>query len=504
MSVAQKKTPSVYITEQNAFPNSVVQVPTGIAAFTGYTGKAMRDGEDLTGIPTRISSFADYVALFGEGPETCFTVADDGEALAVLPDSRFLLHQSIKFFFANGGADCWIVSVGGYKDGDAWKTKSADELIGALEKFETVAEPDILCVPDAVLLPDATEWANVAKAMLNQCGELQSRFAILDVFDGFKSRDHSSDSDVISGTNGFRAHLAGAADLKYGAAYYPWVHTVLLEATDIGLGNCKQPLRDMLAGKIAAEKDAASVSESPAAARNQQIDALAAQVRSADDDAEMAAAHQAAMVLSAGYKQVFNQALALLNLLPPAAGMAGVYALNDASTGVFKAPANMTLASVSRPTVDISSDEQEDLNAPVDGLAINPIRMFTGRGVLVWGTKTLDANSLDWRYINVRRMMTMLEQSIKAALEACVFEPNVSTTWVSVKSMIENFLTDMWKAGALAGSTAADAFDVSVGLGSTMTSDDILAGYMRVTVHLAVVRPAEFIVITFCQQMQTS
>ena len=92
----------------------------------------------------------------------------------------------------------------------------------------------------------------------------------------------------------------------------------------------------------------------------------------------------------------------------------------------------------------------------------------------------------------------------KCAAEAYVFEPNVASTWQTVKVMIENFLTNQWKMGVLAGATPENAFDVQVGLGSTMTGEDILNGYMNITVKVAVTRPAEFIVLTFQQKMQTS
>jgi hypothetical protein len=98
----------------------------------------------------------------------------------------------------------------------------------------------------------------------------------------------------------------------------------------------------------------------------------------------------------------------------------------------------------------------------------------------------------------------MIEQSLKAASEAYVFEPNVVNTWVSIRGMMNNFLKDQWKQGALAGGTPEDAFSVDIGLGVTMTATDILDGIMRITVKLAVTRPAEFIVITFQQQMQKS
>lgn len=100
--------------------------------------------------------------------------------------------------------------------------------------------------------------------------------------------------------------------------------------------------------------------------------------------------------------------------------------------------------------------------------------------------------------------MIMLEQSIKLALRSYVFEPNDANTWVTVRSMITNFLTEKWKQGALAGASPEDAFSVDIGLGTTMTSLDILEGKMLVTIKLAIVRPAEFIVVTFQQQMQKS
>lgn len=176
----------------------------------------------------------------------------------------------------------------------------------------------------------------------------------------------------------------------------------------------------------------------------------------------------------------------------------------DNSIGVFKAPANTGINSVVSPALDMTSADQEDLNVPLDGKAINAIRAFPGRGVLIWGARTLDGNSQDWRYINVRRTIIMLEQSIKFACLAYVFEANVASTWVTVQNMISNFLTNQWKAGALAGAKPEEAFSVDVGLGSTMTADDILNGFMNVTVKVALVRPAEFIVITFQQKMQTS
>lgn len=176
----------------------------------------------------------------------------------------------------------------------------------------------------------------------------------------------------------------------------------------------------------------------------------------------------------------------------------------DGDVGVFQSPANVSMGSVVSPAVNLTSKDQEDLNLPLNGKAINTIRSFPGKGVLVWGARTLDGNSQDWRYISVRRTAIMIEQSLKTASEGYVLEPNEINTWVAIKGMMTNFLKDQWKQGALAGAIPEDAFSVDVGLGSTMTASDILDGRLNITVKLAVTRPAEFIVITFQQQMQKS
>jgi uncharacterized protein len=194
----------------------------------------------------------------------------------------------------------------------------------------------------------------------------------------------------------------------------------------------------------------------------------------------------------------------LLNQLPASSGMAGIYAMVDSSINVAKAPANLSLGSVIRPSVQITNKTQEELNVPLNGKAINAIRTFQGKGVLVWGARTLDGNSQDWRYISVRRTMTFLEQSIKAAAEGYVFEPNSSTTWSTLKATVTNFLLNQWQSGILAGQSPDDAFSVSIGLGTTMTPNDILDGILKLSVKVAISRPAEFIIITFEQQQQKS
>jgi phage tail sheath protein FI len=163
------------------------------------------------------------------------------------------------------------------------------------------------------------------------------------------------------------------------------------------------------------------------------------------------------------------------------------------------------LSSVSNPWVKIDNDQQEDLNVDVNaGKSINAIRAFTGKGTLVWGARTLAGNDNEWKYISVRRFFNMVEKSVKLSTNWAVFESNDATTWIRVKAMIENFLTNLWQAGALAGATPDAAFFVNVGMGSTMSAIDILEGRMNVEIGMAAVRPAEFIILKFSHKLQES
>jgi hypothetical protein len=191
--------------------------------------------------------------------------------------------------------------------------------------------------------------------------------------------------------------------------------------------------------------------------------------------------------------------------LYPSSAMAGVYARVDFERGVWKAPANVSLRLVKEPSVLVTSAQQMDLNVDATtGKSINAIRYFAGKGNIVWGARTLAGNDNEWRYIPVRRLFIFVEESVKKATEFVVFEPNDAKTWLRTKSMIENFLTGLWRDGALAGANPEQAFFVKVGLGETMTALDILEGRMNIEIGLAAVRPAEFIILKFSHKLQQS
>ncbi|WP_316796544.1 phage tail sheath family protein [Pedobacter agri] len=198
--------------------------------------------------------------------------------------------------------------------------------------------------------------------------------------------------------------------------------------------------------------------------------------------------------------QLFNQIKSALNAytvpLYPSGMMAGVMARVDHDRGVWKAPANVNIKTVYKPLMAINDEQHNYLNIdPTGGKSINAIRRFTGRGTLVSGARTLAGNDNEWRYIPIRRLFIVVEESIKKATEFVVFEPNDSNTWVRVKAMCENFLNQLWRQGALAGAKPEHAYFVNVGLGVTMTSIDVLEGRLIIEIGMAATRPAEFIIL---------
>jgi hypothetical protein len=203
------------------------------------------------------------------------------------------------------------------------------------------------------------------------------------------------------------------------------------------------------------------------------------------------------------FRGVHDKTLEYMRTLPPSGTVAGIYASVDNSRGVWKAPANVSINSIVGPAVKIDSKDQEELNVHTTGKSVNAIRAFTGKGTLVWGARTLAGNDNEWRYVPVRRFFIMVEESTRKASEPFVFEPNDANTWIKVRAMIENFLILQWRAGALQGAKPDEAFYVRVGLNETMTSQDILEGNMIIEIGMAVVRPAEFIILRFSHKMQS-
>ena len=225
------------------------------------------------------------------------------------------------------------------------------------------------------------------------------------------------DSDLIDAMTNFR-NAASAQHLKYGAAYAPNLETDPRLRVRRGADRVSTTI-DGAAGPTATRRSRSRV------ANNELYERAKAAIRD------------------------------LPLMLPPSPAMAGVYAQVDADRGVWKAPANVPLNAVIKPTIEFSNVQNDDMNVdPTAGKSVNAHPPVHRQGHARLGARTLAGNDNEWRYVNVRRFFNFVEESIKKATEQFVFEPNDANTWVKVQAMIENFLTVQWRDGALAGHQA--------------------------------------------------
>lgn len=181
-------------------------------------------------------------------------------------------------------------------------------------------------------------------------------------------------------------------------------------------------------------------------------------------------------------------------LMAPSGFMAGIYARVDVSRGVFKAPANEVIRSIRGFEVAITKREQDILNPQ----NINVLRFFPGRGNRVWGARVLTSEPA-WRYVPVRRLFLMIEESIDEATQWVVFEPNDEPLWARVRQSVARFLFMQWRLGALQGATADEAFFVACDH-STMSQAEIDAGQLICEIGIAPVKPAEFVIFRIQQK----
>lgn len=179
--------------------------------------------------------------------------------------------------------------------------------------------------------------------------------------------------------------------------------------------------------------------------------------------------------------------------IPPAGHLLGVYARTDIERGVHKAPANEVVRGITGLRRKVNKEQQDILNPyPVN---INVIRDFRdhNRGIRVYGGRVITSDP-DWKYVNVRRLMIFIEASLERGLQWVVFEPNADPLWARVRRVVSNFLTTVWRNGALEGAKVEEAFFVKCDR-TTMTQTDIDNGRLIVVVGVAPVKPAEFVIV---------
>lgn len=548
------KTPGVYVEEIPTLPPSVVSVSTAVPAFIGYTEMGYpAAGEHPTAV--KISSMLEYRALFGGPKAVKFKAevtnpADGGQEVTIQgpnsggPDKlQYIMYHSLELYFSNGGGPCYIVAVGSTTKA----TPAKVDFENGLEAIKRKDEPTLIVLTDAVKL-SSTDYHTLCNNALTQCAELKDRFAIFDVRD--------TGAGASEDIKAFRDSI-GMNDLKYGAAYFPHLKTSLnyhykeeevevegfsevgqYESDPNGIKvtyngphtDTPQVILQKSGGtigfKIGENKtltiegigdDGKTPNELVEAWNEQTIDKQGFDIEiNGNGDTNVTFVGRSAIDLNfsidlstlktdqtASYNAI-KQALARETMtLPPSSAVAGIYAKVDRERGVWKAPANVSLSSVIGPQHRITNEQQEGFNVDATtGKSINIIRSFQGKGTLVWGARTLAGNDNEWRYVSVRRLFNTIEESTQKATSFAVFEANDATTWLKVKALIENYLYGLWQLGALEGASPELAYYVKVGLGKTMTTQDVLEGRMNVEIGVATVRPAEFIILKFSHKMQ--
>lgn len=475
------RTPGVTILERSTLPGSVAPVATAIPAFVGYTQDAT-----LAGTPTRITSILEYEDLFG-GSDIVPIAVDvlqretvggvvlgiDVTLQTVLPDIPVnLFHYCIRHYFDNGGGPCWIYSMGVFTN-----APNAGDFNTAFDVIEGVDEPTLLVFPDAVQL-GAGGTEPVIESALASCLRMQDRFTIADVPDAQPGGVHASSTNIDT----FRGNISPTDPkaLTMGGVYWPFLDTRIALATEDAQITINAATSEIVPGGAVG------------------TDLSALNTLAISDDTVR-------LDQTAIYGAIRRFVNTLTVRLPPSAAVAGAYATNDRNRGVQHSPANVGVAQIVGPSVQANNALQDLFNVDAtSGKAVNVIRTFTGKGTLIWGARTLRANDLEWRYVSVRRLFIFMEESIKKATEPFVFESNDSNTWMRIRTMVEGFLDQLWRDGALQGEKPEHAYQVLIGLGVTMTPTDILEGILRFTVQVAAVRPAEFIEISFEHKMAQS
>jgi len=480
--MSQVKQPGVYVEERSPLSLVVAQVESAVPVFIGHTEKAdnIVPG-DLFYRARKISSFPDFERFYGQGsPRSLEKVVLDRDTnvlTANLAAGPFILYESLRHYFENGGGACYIISTGNYQ-----KVPQKADFFRALDTSRKMDEITLLVFPDAVSLP-GTGLYEVQQKALQQAADLGDRFCILDLKYAADKRIHET---VVSA---FRSGINGTS-LKYGAAYTPHLRkqvNVTLRYRDwkelLWYLDKKTTLSQLTTDPELLEKLT-------------QLEAAIASNHKSEQQKE-----RELMKLFPAMKKIADQLRWASLDLPPSGAVAGIYCNMDRTRGVWKAPANINVNGTKSAVIEINDAEQQGLNVDPTGKSINVIRPFTGKGILVWGARTLAGNDNEWRYIPVRRMFITYEESMKKSVERFVFEPNDATTWTKIKTMLDSYLFSKWREGALVGNKPEQAYYVKTGLGSTMTAQDILEGRLIIEAGLATVRPAEFIIMRFSLKM---
>jgi uncharacterized protein len=504
-------TPGVYVEEVPSANKPIEGVSTSIAAFVG-----LAPGGPVN-TPMRISNWSQFAKIYGDTTEP-----ENGPFM----EGAYLAH-SIYGFFQNGGSLCWVVRVG--DDGGSNGAGAARAALPAaadagVESFAAVAldsgREDISV--EVVEEPVAGEGADQTYTVRVSAGTDKEEFTGLSLKKGRNNlaTKVNAQSKLIkieetgaslpeaqrvpaAGTYRLSApsidpakvkptHFEGDVARRRGMGGLAAVDEItMLVMPDIMTlasdeGDDVQ-IRD-LQGKMIAHAenmgDRMAILDAPPDMLPQEI--LEWRMNTAGYDSKFAALYYPWIEVQ---NPLTNQPM----MIPPSGHVAGLWCRTDSTRGVHKAPANEVVMGANGLGFQVTGPEQGGLNK----VGINCIRAFPGRGIRVWGARTMSSDP-EWRYINVRRLFNFVSESIMEGTQWSVFEPNDEKLWIQLRIAVSNFLTRVWSDGALFGSTPAQAFYVKCD-NETNPPEVIEAGQVICEVGISPVKPAEFVVFRLSQ-----
>jgi uncharacterized protein len=505
-------TPGVYVKEVSAQAKPIEGVGTSIAAFVG-----LAPGGPVNS-PQRIANWAQFTRIYSDEVET-----ENGPFMP----GAYLAH-AVYGFFQNGGTLCWVVRIGTDDGGRALQVVVPSARDANTEVFRVVARSK--SARDVSF--ELTEEAGTGKAKEGQATP-SYRLVVTagserEEFDGLTLK-RGVRNNILTKVNGgsqlIRLEDKGASlpdELRVPAT---GTYTLALPAIPPAEVTAKQfegdvarregmgalaPVDEVtmvccpdfmtflkdgddsvvrdLQGKIIAGCEAfgdrVAILDAPPGMRPQ--DLLDWRMNTAGYDSKFAALYYP-------WLEVIDPVSREPLLVPPSGHVAGIWARTDSTRGVHKAPANEVVLGVNGLGFQMTHEEQGELNKS----GINCIRSFPGRGIRVWGARTLSSDP-EWRYLNVRRLFNYISESIMEGTQWAVFEPNDDRLWSSLRISVSNFLTRTWREGALFGATPEEAFYVKCDA-ETNPPDVIEAGQVVIEIGIAPVKPAEFVIFLISQ-----
>ena len=500
-------TPGVYVEEIPSSNKPIEGVGTAVAAFVG-----LAPGGPIN-TPMRISNWTQFAKIFGDPAEP-----DNGPFM----DGAYLAH-SVFGFFQNGGSLCWIVRVG--KEGAGARPRAA--LPAATDKTVEAFRAEALPGVDAPVTIELSEEpgtgppkdgeatyklvvkagaqveehegltlkkgrANVATKVnaaskLVKLEEVGAALPETRVATGSYTLSAPAQSPEKISSTEFEGDVAKRSGMGGLAAVDEVTMLVMPDVMTLANNGDDVHIRDLHGKMIAHAENAGdrmAILDAPPNLLPQ--DVLEWRMNTAGYDSKMAALYYP-------WIEVMNPLTKRPMMIPPSGHVAGVWCRVDDTRGVHKAPANEVILGANGLGFQVTHAEQGGLNK----VGINCIRAFPGRGIRIWGARTLSSDP-EWRYINVRRLFNFVAESITEGTQWAVFEPNDSRLWTHIRIAAKNFLTRVYRSGALFGSTADEAFYVKCDA-ETNPPEAIEAGQVICEIGIAPVKPAEFVIFRLSQ-----